>query len=133
LINKLTFSDWFLKNKQIIKFKYLVLSILILIPSFDNKHTIHCLYRVWCICPISKKGKRIMSRGVPRRRQCTNTWSWKNEDRIKDKMCSLEKIRSQCFLLIYIYIYIYGYFYELKFSRYGYPRVQILWYSYPPG
>ena len=46
----------------------------------------------------------------------------------KDKMCSLEKIRSEYFLLIYIYIYIYIYrvFCELKFSRYRCPHVWIL-------
>ena len=27
-------------------------------------HKRHCLYKVWCICPISKKGMRRMSRGV---------------------------------------------------------------------
>jgi len=27
-------------------------------------HKRHCLYKVWCICPISKKGKRRMSRDV---------------------------------------------------------------------
>jgi len=62
LINKPTFSDWFLKNNQIINLNCHVPSILILIPSFDNKHTINVsLYRAWCICPISKKGKRRMS------------------------------------------------------------------------
>jgi len=30
-------------------------------------------------------------------------WRMKTED----KMCNLEKIRLECFLLIYIYIYIY--------------------------
>ena len=45
-----------------------------------------------------------MLRGVIGRRQRTDTWSWKNENRRQDKMCSLEKIRSECFLLIYIYI-----------------------------
>jgi len=52
-------------------------SILILISSFDNKHS-HCLYRIWCICPISNKGKRRMSRGVLKRKQYTNTFEvWK--------------------------------------------------------
>ena len=27
-------------------------------------HKCHCLYKVWCICSISKKGMRRMSRGV---------------------------------------------------------------------
>jgi len=55
--------------------------ILILIPSFDNKHTINVIvYRVWCICPISKKSKRRMWRGVLGRKQHTNTWSSKNKD-----------------------------------------------------
>jgi len=46
LINKLTFSDWFLKNKQnkqIINLNWHMPSILILIPSFDNKHTINVI------------------------------------------------------------------------------------------
>jgi len=47
-----------------------VSSILILIPSFGQQayHKCHCLYRVWCICPISKKRKRRMSRDVLGRR-----------------------------------------------------------------
>ena len=46
LINKLTSSNWFLKNKQnkqIINLNCHMLSILILIPSFDNKHTINVI------------------------------------------------------------------------------------------
>jgi len=46
LINKLTFSYWFLKNKQnkqIINLNCQMPSILILIPSFDNKHTINVI------------------------------------------------------------------------------------------
>jgi len=34
--------------------------------------------------PISKKEKRKMSSDVLGRRQRTNTWSWKNEDRRQD-------------------------------------------------
>jgi len=30
-----------------------------------------------------------MSMGAPEKRQCTNTWSWKNEDRRLYKMCNL--------------------------------------------
>jgi len=40
-----------------------------------------------------------MSRGVSGRRQRTNTWRIKTND----KMCNLEKIRSEYFLNIYIY------------------------------
>jgi len=58
-------------------------SILILIPSFwkQTYHKCHYLCRVWCRCPISKKGERRMSREVLGRRQHINTWSWKNEDK----------------------------------------------------
>ena len=44
MINQHTFFDWFLKNKQnkqIINLNCHMPSILILIPSFDNKHTIN--------------------------------------------------------------------------------------------
>jgi len=64
-----------------------------------------------------------MSRGVLERRQWTlEVGRMKTK---KDKMCNLENIRSECFLLIYIYIYK-GIFCELKFSGYGYPQVRIL-------
>jgi len=43
LINKFTFSNWFLKNNQIINPKCHVSSIIILIPSFDNKHIINVI------------------------------------------------------------------------------------------
>jgi len=46
LINKSTFFYWFLKNKtneQIINLNCHVSNILILIPSFDNKHTINII------------------------------------------------------------------------------------------
>ena len=41
-------------------------SILILISIVwqQTYHKCHCLYKVWCICSISTKGKRRMSRGV---------------------------------------------------------------------
>jgi len=46
LIKKSTFSNWFLKNKQskqIINHNCHVPNILILIPSFDDKHTINVI------------------------------------------------------------------------------------------
>ena len=46
LFNKLTFFDWFMKNKQnkqIINLNCRMPSILFLIPSFDNKHSINVI------------------------------------------------------------------------------------------
>jgi len=46
MIKKSTFSNWFLKNKQnkqIINLNCHVPGILILIPLFDNKHTINVI------------------------------------------------------------------------------------------
>jgi len=66
LINKSTLSDWFLKNNQIInpqmpRVKYSYFDSIIWQQAYHKRH---CLYRIWCICPISKKRNRRMSRDV---------------------------------------------------------------------
>jgi len=66
-----------------------VLSIIILIQSFNNKHTINVSVYIGfdVYVQFQRKG----------REEC----EW--------VLCNLGKIMSKCFLLIYIYIYIYIY------------------------
>jgi len=134
LFNKSTFSYWFMKNKQnkqIININCYVSSILILISSFDNKHTINVtLYTGFDVYVQFQRKEREECQGVYLDEDNVSILEVERMKTEDNKMCNLEKIRSKYFLLIYIYIYIYIYrvFCELKFSRYRCPHVWILWY-----
>jgi len=85
-----------------------VSSILILIPSFDNKHTINVIvYIGFDVYAQFQRSEIEECQGMYWKKTTYQYLKPKEWRQKKDKMCSLENIRSEYFLLIYIYIYIY--------------------------
>jgi len=84
--------------------------ILILIPSFHNKHTINVtVYIGFDVYAQFQRKEREECQGEYLKEDNVPILEVGRMKREEDKMCSLENIRSECFLLIYIYIYIYIY------------------------
>jgi len=84
--------------------------ILILTSSFDNKHTINItVYIGFDVYAQFQRREREECQGVYLEEENIPILKAGRMKIKEDKMCSLENIRSECFLLIYIYIYIYIY------------------------
>jgi len=83
-------------------------SILILIPSIDNKHTINVtVYIEFDVYAQFQRRGREECQGVYLKEDNVPILKAGRMKIEENKMCSLENIRSGCFLLIHIYIYIY--------------------------
>ena len=83
-------------------------SILILIPSFDNKLTIDVtIYIGFDVYAQFQRRKREECQEVYLEEDNVLILETERKKTKEDKMCSLENIRLECFLLIYIYIHIY--------------------------
>ena len=82
-------------------------NILILISSFNNKHTINVtVYLEFDVYIQFQKRKREECQGVYLKEDNILIVEARRIKTEEDKVCNLENIISECFLLIYIYIYI---------------------------
>jgi len=87
-----------------------VTNIFILIPSFDNKHTINVtVYIGFDVYAQFQRREREECQGVYLEEDNMSIFKVRRMKTEEDKMCSLENIKLECFLLIYIYKYIYNY------------------------